>query len=187
MRIQSLHALPLLLALAFPATASAASPPPGLDPARVRTIRLTSLALGATAGLGVGTFTVRAPGLLYESGAPGPWAPVAIPTVLVQTASLAGATCLFSEWFMRHPLPWYLLVPAGVVGGVLVGATSGALTWGTMASLGYAFDSMDFGSLEDDFWVRAGMGTAAGGFWGGLSGVIPGAVAAPLVVWGAQF
>jgi len=174
---------PMLLSLLLTAHAADLG---GVDPQRARDVRITSAAVGGAAGLALGIAVVRAPGILYDSGRPGPYLPVAVPVVLVQTASLSAASLGFSEWFLRHEYPWYVAVPVGMAAGLLVGAASGVLTWGTMGLLGSALDTLDCGSL-DTVWSCTTMAMTVGAMWGGVAGVVPGAVLGPTVGWVVRF
>ena len=54
-------------------------------------------------------------------------------------------------------------------------------------SLAVPLDAVDSGALGDRWLAGVGGGLAAGGVWGGLTGLLPGAVAAPCLGLAMEF
>ncbi|MGC9313411.1 MAG: hypothetical protein ACP5IA_12025 [Sediminispirochaetaceae bacterium] len=103
---------------------------------------------------------------------------VAVPSIIVFTAASAWAmnTCLklYTKWQIKKP--WSPLV--GIACGIAAGAVIGAAGLTTTICTGDALNVIDTGTMPN-LLAGFGMSILAGGFWGGLFGIVPGLVIGP--------
>lgn len=154
---------------------------------REETIRTVATVTGAIGGLGIGALLMGFYGLLPE-GEDALFVPdvtvgdrlfVGIPTTIVFACTSALATRVFADIMMRAGHRPWVSIPLGAGLGAVAGAFVGVTGWMTMAGIGHPAGAITSG---DGAWYQVlGWSFLGGALWGGLSGIIPGAIGGPVV------
>ena len=154
------------------------------DAQRAEAVRAGITIAGAAAGLAAGA-TI---GIAFSLDAiDTPLLNALLLTVPVSAAGAATGT-LVGRWIadivLRNPPSPLFAVLEGAGLGLVGGAVIGAVTFTLNFAIAYAV--LD---VPEGYWGRfdvpqaAGMAVLAGGFWGGLFGMVVGAIVLPVVAW----
>lgn len=168
-----------------PSSSFGESSGPHTPSSREQTVRRVASYVGLVGGIGVAGVCTVGFGLLgsetmITQGAP---AGRVVLDIVPSFAVFAGATWLasraFVEAFVRLEVNRWLSVPVGAAFGGAAGVAIGVLGFTTMFAIGQPLGIMAIGDMG--FGEVVYYSVLAGALWGGLSGLIPGAILGPAI------
>ena len=151
---------------------------------KVGLIRRISLIIGALFGILMVIYYSLGPFTGFEQVTNPATVPVIIiATIIVQIVSAIAVTYGFTILFIRLNVSIWLSLPAGALFGLVAGAISGGLTMGTLFGIAVPAGAISMSSFMElnSWWKAFGFAFFAGGVFGGMTGILPGAIFGPII------